>query len=87
LTPPIPRDDGGEPGWIWRQLDNAKVERELGWRPEIRFEDGLSRTVGWYRERPEWWRPLKASLDREAGGFWTGFSPTKEQGQSTKDVP
>jgi dTDP-glucose 4,6-dehydratase len=61
------------PGHDFRYaLDNAKIQSELGWRPETRFEDGLSRTVDWYREHPEWWRPLKATLGREAKGFWTG---------------
>jgi dTDP-glucose 4,6-dehydratase len=74
------------PGHDFRYaLDNVKIERELGWRPEISFEDGLSRTVDWYREHPEWWRPLKARLLRESSGFWTGpTSPTKDQ--MPKDV-
>jgi dTDP-glucose 4,6-dehydratase len=66
------------PGHDFRYaLDNAKVARELGWRPETSFEDGLSRTVDWYREHPEWWRPLKERLARESKGFWTGSLPTK----------
>ncbi len=60
------------PGHDFRYaLDNAKTTRELGWRPEIRFEDGLGRTVDWYREHADWWRPLKERLTRESGGFWT----------------
>ena len=68
------------PGHDFRYaLDNAKVQRELGWRPETSFEDGLRRTVDWYREHPEWWRPLKERLARESKGFWTDFtSPTKD---------
>ncbi|HDR00073.1 MAG TPA: dTDP-glucose 4,6-dehydratase [candidate division WOR-3 bacterium] len=61
------------PGHDFRYaLDNAKISRELGWKPATRFEDGLNRTVAWYREHPEWWRPLLARLDRAAQGFWTG---------------
>ncbi|MCX6844377.1 MAG: dTDP-glucose 4,6-dehydratase [candidate division WOR-3 bacterium] len=61
------------PGHDFRYaLDNAKIERELGWRPETSFEVGLSRTVDWYREHPDWWRPLKERLSRESRGFWTG---------------
>jgi dTDP-glucose 4,6-dehydratase len=60
------------PGHDFRYaLDNAKIESELGWRPEIRFEDGLPRVVDWYRRHPEWWRPLKERLARESKGFWT----------------
>jgi dTDP-glucose 4,6-dehydratase len=39
-------------------LDTAKL-RELGWSPQIPFEDGLRRTVQWYREQQWWWRPIK----------------------------
>jgi dTDP-glucose 4,6-dehydratase len=61
------------PGHDFRYaLDNAKIERELGWRPETRFEAGLGRTVDWYREHPDWWKPLKERLARESRGFWTG---------------
>jgi dTDP-glucose 4,6-dehydratase len=61
------------PGHDFRYaLDNTKVERELGWRPAVRFEDGLRRTVDWYRNHPEWWRSLKERLSRESRGFWTG---------------
>ncbi len=43
-------------------LDATKIERELGWRPEIGFDDGLAETVRWYAEHREWWEPLKARL-------------------------
>jgi dTDP-glucose 4,6-dehydratase len=39
-------------------LDTAKLE-SLGWRPQARFEDGLAKTVRWYRENERWWRPIK----------------------------
>jgi len=39
-------------------LDTAKL-RGLGWSPQIAFEDGLRRTVHWYREQQWWWRPIK----------------------------
>ncbi len=43
------------PGHDFRYaLDNAKIEHELGWRPEIRFEDGLRRTVQWYLDNEAW---------------------------------
>lgn len=61
------------PGHDFRYaLDNAKITRELGWRPEKKFEDGLRRTVDWYREHADWWRPLKERLSRASRGFWTG---------------
>lgn len=40
-------------------LDSSKL-RELGWRPERSFEEGLAETVDWYRDRRDWWKPLKS---------------------------
>ncbi|HEY1733324.1 MAG TPA: GDP-mannose 4,6-dehydratase, partial [Acidimicrobiales bacterium] len=52
-------------------LDSTKIEKQLGWRPEVPFADGLAETVRWYAENRTWWEPL---LDRapvvEAG--WGG---------------
>ena len=31
----------------------------LGWRPRHTFEEGLLKTIDWYRTRQDWWRPLK----------------------------
>jgi hypothetical protein len=35
-------------------LDTAKINEELGWRPRVAFEDGLSRTIDWYLENTQW---------------------------------
>jgi dTDP-glucose 4,6-dehydratase len=40
-------------------LDSAKLRRELGWQPEISFEDGLRATVDWYAANRAWWEPLR----------------------------
>ena len=39
-------------------LDCAKL-RAMGWAPQVPFEDGLRRTVEWYRANEAWWRPIK----------------------------
>jgi dTDP-glucose 4,6-dehydratase len=41
-------------------LDTSKVERELGWRPDISFEDGIKKTIRWYIENEPWWRRIKS---------------------------
>jgi dTDP-glucose 4,6-dehydratase len=40
-------------------LDSSKLHRELGWEPEIPWEEGLRETVQWYADNREWWEPLK----------------------------
>ena len=40
-------------------LDSSKLRRELGWEPEIAWEDGLRETVEWYAANRDWWEPLK----------------------------
>jgi dTDP-glucose 4,6-dehydratase len=33
---------------------------EIGWKPETSFEEGIVRTVDWYRQNEAWWRPLRS---------------------------
>ena len=40
-------------------IDFSKIEKELGWKPSISFEEGIRRTVEWYRTHPEWWKKIK----------------------------
>jgi dTDP-glucose 4,6-dehydratase len=35
-------------------LSSAKLERETGWKPRVSFEEGLARTVAWYRDNSAW---------------------------------
>ena len=46
-------------------LDSSKLRRELGWEPEIGFEDGLRDTVEWYAANRAWWEPLRERLQVE----------------------
>lgn len=41
-------------------VDISKIAAELGYRPEVPFEQGLAETVQWYRDNRVWWEPLKA---------------------------
>jgi len=41
-------------------VDFSKTTRELGWRPEIPFDKGLSATVDWYRSNSEWVRRCRS---------------------------
>jgi dTDP-glucose 4,6-dehydratase len=39
-------------------LDSSKLAA-LGWSPRIALDEGLVSTVAWYRDHPDWWRPIK----------------------------
>ncbi|RXZ51027.1 dTDP-glucose 4,6-dehydratase [Agromyces fucosus] len=41
-------------------VDITKIRTELGYEPMVPFEQGLADVVQWYRERRDWWEPLKA---------------------------
>lgn len=41
-------------------LDSRKMERELGWEASVPLEEGLRRTVDWYRENTEWLANVRA---------------------------
>ncbi len=40
-------------------VDWSKIRDELGYRPEVDFEQGLAEVVGWYRDHRTWWESLK----------------------------
>jgi dTDP-glucose 4,6-dehydratase len=55
------------PGQVRRHIGSTdKAEELLGWRARTAFEDGLERTVAWYRENEAWWRAI---LGTEARAF------------------
>ena len=52
------------PGHDYRYaLDISRITA-LGWEPQVELGEGLERTVRWYVDHPDWWRPLKS------GEYW-----------------
>ena len=41
-------------------IDPTRIRNELGWRPSVTVEEGLSRTVDWYLANEDWWRALQS---------------------------
>jgi dTDP-glucose 4,6-dehydratase len=47
-------------------LSSEKILRETGWRPLVDFEDGLARTIAWFRANPAW-------VERVRSGEYRGY--------------
>ena len=40
-------------------IDCSKAERELGWKPQVSFRDGIRDTIDWYQANPQWVNRIK----------------------------
>ena len=45
-------------------IDAAKMMGELGWKPQVDFQTGLSRTVDWYLDHRSWWEEIRSGQYR-----------------------
>jgi len=52
------------PGHDYRYAMDVSRIAALGWEPRVSLAEGLEQTVRWYREREDWWRPLRS------GEYW-----------------
>ena len=41
-------------------VDFSKLQQELGWEPKVKFEDGIKRTIEWYKKNEAWWKKIKS---------------------------
>jgi len=39
-------------------IDQSKIMSELGWKPSVTFEEGIAKTVEWYKTHEAWWRHI-----------------------------
>jgi dTDP-glucose 4,6-dehydratase len=52
-------------GQVDRHIGSTdKTEQLIGWKARTSFEDGLERTVAWYRDNEAWWRAILARESR-----------------------
>jgi dTDP-glucose 4,6-dehydratase len=56
LVEPVPDRPGHDRRY---SLDTTKIRKELGYEPQIAFDEGLAKTIRWYQENRDWWEPLQ----------------------------
>lgn len=39
-------------------IDSSKIQKELGWKPQYSFEQGLKETIEWYQKHQSWWKRI-----------------------------
>ncbi len=40
-------------------IDFSKIKNELGWEPSVSFEEGLQKTIEWFKNNEAWWKNIK----------------------------
>ncbi len=53
------------PGHDRRYSLSSEKLQSLGWRAQVRFDEGLARTVDWYRDNEWWWAPIRSGEYRD----------------------
>jgi dTDP-glucose 4,6-dehydratase len=59
------------PGHDFRYSLCTEKIQELGWKPKTNFNVGIKRTLQWYRQNVEWWKPI---IEKEQTNFHTEYS-------------
>ncbi len=54
------------PGHDLRYSLNTEKIQKIGWKPRTKFKDGIKKTVEWYEQNTEWWKPV---IEKERTDF------------------
>ncbi len=46
-------------------IDCSKIDRELGWRPQVSFDEGLADTIRWYQQHTDWTARVRSGAYRD----------------------
>lgn len=46
-------------------IDSSKIESDLGWEPEFKFEEAIEKTIDWYLENKSWWERIMSGEYQE----------------------
>ena len=63
-------------------MDASKIMKQLGWRPQVPFEEGLRRTVEWYIENTQW---VRAILDGSYMDYYQKQYGKRLHGSASED--
>lgn len=44
-------------------IDPTFIQKELGWKQSVSFEEGIKQTVAWYTKNQDWWQAFSARFD------------------------
>lgn len=60
-------------------IDPSSIEQKLGWKQSVQFEEGIAKTIEWYKANEGWWRPYmeQLSLMRDSDLYKTKANQTK----------
>ncbi len=60
----------------------GRIQKELGWSPSVTVEEGLEKTVQWYLDNSDWWRPLqeRAGVGQRLGTGEAKKTPAEAEG-------
>jgi dTDP-glucose 4,6-dehydratase len=39
-------------------INHSKITKELGWKPSVTFEEGIRKTIEWYKANESWWQKI-----------------------------
>jgi dTDP-glucose 4,6-dehydratase len=68
-------------------MDTSKIERELGWKPQVSLDDGIERTVRWYLENRSWVeRVTSGSYRRQRLGLRVSSWQTKAEQRDSPSI-
>jgi dTDP-glucose 4,6-dehydratase len=74
------------PGHDFRYaVDSEKLRNELGWRPVVGFQEGIAKTVSWYREHREWLMEKKSMVEGFVKELHREFQRRRDMQGSTQE--
>jgi dTDP-glucose 4,6-dehydratase len=58
-------------------INTEKIASELGWEPGLSFEQGMTKTVQWYLDNPQW---VQAIMQQSDYNTWVQRNYTERKG-------